>query len=413
MDYYNMNFRDFINPTRKPVQKAPLEDVEEVEDFEPPKEVQKPVRPAPQRRVPPKVVEQYEEPEEYEEPVDEDEEYYEEPVVYVPPQRPVQRQVQRVQVRPQPRPQPRPIARPVARPTRPVHNGYAMPDSEFRRPLAVSPKQLKENTIEGTANSLTEAIKRKVDTVFYRFGIQGLEKLDEKILDTIEELQYPEPKPTKKPLREMRRQPVRKPVKKYRPLPLEEVPPVPQEPVYEEPVYQEPISYEEPIVDEPIEETAPEATYEAPVEEIVEEPIEPPPPPPKKAVASPKPSFLQPKKVEKPKQVESTGDEDEDLINAAMSMDFSESVEEQKPVISDEEIWGEVEAILETEPSQKLVHEPQTQSQLMIPPTPVDEQVEATEEVQEQPTEEVKPKKKRKQKTEETKVEENTTNEKE
>lgn len=409
MDYYNMNFRDFINPTRKPVQKAQLEDVEDFEQ----EEVQKPVRPAPQRRVPPKVVEQYEEPVEYDETVDEDEEYYKEPVVYVPPQRPVQRPVQRVQVRPQPRPQPRPIARPVARPTRPVHNGYAMPDSEFRRPLTVSPKQLKENTIEGTANSLTEAIKRKVDTVFYRFGIQGLEKLDEKILDTIEELQYPEPKPTKKPLREMRRQPVRKPVKKYRPLPLEEVTPVPQEPVYEEPVYQEPISYEEPIVDEPIEETGPEAIYEPPVEEIVEEPIEPPPPPPKKAVASPKPSFLQPKKVEKPKQIESTGDEDEDLINAAMSMDFSESVEEQKPVISDEEIWGEVEAILETEPSQKLVHEPQTQSQLMIPPTPVDEQVEATEEVQEQPTEEPKPKKKRKQKTEETKVEENTTNEKE
>lgn len=400
-----MNFRDFINPTRKPVQKAQMEDVEE--DFEP-KEVQKQVRPAPQRRVPPKVVEQYEEPEEYDEPVDEDEEYYEEPVVYVPPQRQVQRHVQRVQVRPQPRPQPRP----VARPTRPVHNGYAMPDAEFRRPLAVSPKQLKENTIEGTANSLTEAIKRKVDTVFYRFGIQGLEKLDEKILDTIEELQYPEQKQTKRPLREMRRQPVRKPVKKYRPLPLEEVPPVPQEPVYEEPVYKEPISYEDPIVDEPIEETAPEAISEPTVEENVEKPIETPPPP-KKAVASPKPSFLQPKKVEKPKQIESTGDEDEDLINAAMSMDFSESVEEQKPVVSDEEIWGEVEAILETEPSQKLVHEPQTQSQLMMPPTQVEEQVEAPEEVQEQPTEEPKPKKKRKQKTEETKVEENTTNEKE
>ena len=401
MDYYNMNFRDFINPTRKPVPKAPQMEVEELEDFEP-KEVQKQVHPAPQRRVPPKVVEQYEEPEEYDEPVDEDEEYYEEPVVYVPPQRHVQRPVQRVQVRPQPRP--------VVRPTRPVHNGYAMPDAEFRRPLTVSPKQLKENTIEGTANSLTEAIKRKVDTVFYRFGIQGLEKLDEKILDTIEELQYPEQKQTKRPLREMRRQPVRKSVKKYRPLPLEEVPPVPQEPVYEEPVYQEPISYEDPIVDEPIEETAPEAISEPPVEEIVEKPIEPPPQP-KKTVASPKPSFLQPKKVEKPKQIESTGDEDEDLINAAMSMDFSESVEEQKPVVSDEEIWGEVEAILETEPSQKLVHEPQTQSQLMIPPTQVEEQVE-TPEVQEQPTEDSKPKKKRK-KTEETKVEENTTNEKE
>ena len=96
-----------------------------------------------------------------------------------------------------------------------------------------------------------------------------------------------------------------------------------------------------------------------------------------------------------------------------MSMDFNESVEEQKPVVSDEEIWGEVEAILESEPSQKLVHEPQTQSQLMIPPTQVDEQVETPEEVQEQPTEEPKPKKKRKQKTEETKVEENTINEKE
>lgn len=405
MDYYNMNFRDFINPTRKPVPKAQTEDVEEMEDFEP-KEVQKQVRPAPQRRVPQKVVERYEEPEEYDEPVDE--EYYEEPVVYVPQQRQVQRPVQRVQPRQQVRPQPRPIARP----SRPVHNGYAMPDSEFRRPLTVSPKQLKENTIEGTANSLTEAIKRKVDTVFYRFGIQGLEKLDEKILDTIEELQYPEPKSTKRPLREMRRQPVRKSVKKYRPLPLEEVPPVPQEPVYEESVYQEPISYEDPIVDEPIEETASEAISEQPVEEIVEEPIEPPPQP-KKAVASPKPSFLQPKKVEKPKQIESTGDEDEDLINAAMSMDFNETVEEQKPVVSDEEIWGEVEAILETEPSQKLVHEPQTQSQLMIPPTQVDEQVETQEEVQEQPTEEPKPKKKRKQKTEETKVEENTINEKE
>ena len=401
MDYYNMNFRDFINPTRKPVPKAQTEDVEEMEDFEP-KEVQKSVRPSPQRRVPQKVVERYEEPEEYDEPVDE--EYYEEPVMYVPQQRQVQRPVQRVQ--------PRQQVRPIARPSRPVHNGYAMPDSEFRRPLTVSPKQLKENTIEGTANSLTEAIKRKVDTVFYRFGIQGLEKLDEKILDTIEELQYPEQKSTKRPLREMRRQPVRKSVKKYRPLPLEEVPPVPQEPVYEEPVYQEPISYEDPIVDEPIEETAPEAISEPPVEEIVEEPIEPPPPP-KKAVASPKPSFLQPKKVEKPKQIETTGDEDEDLINAAMAMDFSEQLKEQKPVVSDEEIWGEVEAILETEPSQKLVHEPQTQSQLMIPPTQVEEQVEAPKEVQEQPTEEPKPKKKRKQKTEETKVEENTINEKE
>ena len=35
MDYYNMNFHDFINPTRKPVPKAAQMEVEELEDFEP------------------------------------------------------------------------------------------------------------------------------------------------------------------------------------------------------------------------------------------------------------------------------------------------------------------------------------------------------------------------------------------
>ena len=57
-----------------------------------------------------------------------------------------------------------------------------MPVDQYNRPIQISKKQLAENTIENTANTLTEAIKRKVDTIFYRFGIQGLEKLDEKIL---------------------------------------------------------------------------------------------------------------------------------------------------------------------------------------------------------------------------------------
>lgn len=320
----NMKFSDFIKPKN-----------ENREEY--------------QENIPQKRVVQQQIDEEYDEQYEDDdiEDYYQEPEEYYAPQ-------QRVQ--------PRPVVRPVRNSYRqiPTRNGYAMPESEFRRPLTVSPKQLKENTIEGTANSLTEAIKRKVDTVFYRFGIQGLEKLDEKILDTIEELQYPEQRQVKRPLREMRRQPIRKPVKKYKPLPLEEVPPIPE-------------VYEEPILDEPSREYTPDenkglesvSVQNKGYSEVVSNPIQ--------KTSSPKPSFLQQKPIEKPKQLESTGDENEDMINAALSMNFNEPVEEKKPIVSDDEIWGEVEAILEAEPSQKLVHEPQAQSQLIVAPTPVEE----------------------------------------
>ena len=77
-------------------------------------------------------------------------------------------------------------------------------------------------------------------------------------------------------------------------------------------------------------------------------------------------------------------------------------------MISDEEMWGTVEAILETKPQQELVHEPQTTSCLPSIPQPTeqtseqetpisDEETEPVNETVEQP----KPKKKRKKQTEE------------
>lgn len=403
MEYYKMNFRDFINPQRKQVQKQVEEPVEELEEYQDP--VHKPVK-----RVPQQIEEEYDEPEyeqEYEYEDEEQEEYYEPPVRQVPR---VQQKQQR-QTRPI---QQVPVRKPVKQQYRP---GYAMPDAEFRRPLAVSQKQLRENTIEGTANSLTEAIKRKVDTVFYRFGIQGLEKLDEKILDTIEELQYPEPKPVKKTLKEMRRTPARKPVKKYRPLPLENVPPIPEpEPEYEEHLLPPEYSYQpqDVDVDEPLTQTV-EYTYqqqdvqEPEVEEVEE--IAPPPVIKKPMKASPKPSFMKPVEMPKPtpKVEESTGDEEEDLIRAAYNVDYTPDEEDKhEDGVSDDEMWNTVEAILEAKPSQELVHEPQGTSSLPAPPPSIEETESIEEEKQEEtPVKESSKKRKRKTKT----VEENTTNE--
>ena len=215
---------------------------------------------------------------------DAEEEYYEEPVVYVPPQ-PQQRTAQRIVQRPQPKVQ-RPAPRPVSRPQPQRVYRQAMPVDQYNRPIQISKKQLAENTIENTANTLTEAIKRKVDTIFYRFGIQGLEKLDEKILDTIEELQYPEPKPIKKTGVNMRRVPGKRVVRKPKPLPIQEIKPawknVPEfkgtieepniEENFDEQLPPEPI-YED--IQEPVEETIEEQVaehVEQPVEEQVEEP---------------------------------------------------------------------------------------------------------------------------------------------
>ena len=202
---------------------------------------------------------------------DTEDEYYEEPVVYVPPQ-PQQRTPQRIVQRPQAkvqRPSPKPAQRPqsVYRQQPQRIQRSAMPVDQYNRPIQISKKQLAENTIENTANTLTEAIKRKVDTIFYRFGIQGLEKLDEKILDTIEELQYPEPKQIKKSGVSMRRVPGKRVVRKPKPLPIQDI----------EPAWKNVPEVDESTTEEFFEELPPEPIYEEvqePIQEPVEEPVE-------------------------------------------------------------------------------------------------------------------------------------------
>lgn len=241
-----MNFRDFVKKDNK--RTIPEEPVEYLEE-------------------PVEELDEDTEDDYGEEEDDTEDEYYEEPVVYVPPQ-PPQRTAQRIVQRPQPkvqRPAPRPAPRPqpVYRPQPQRIQRSAMPVDQYNRPIQISKKQLAENTIENTANTLTEAIKRKVDTIFYRFGIQGLEKLDEKILDTIEELQYPEPKQIKKSGVSMRRVPGKRVVRKQKPLPIQDI----------EPAWKNVPEMEEPITEEYIEDLPPEPIYEE-VQEPVEEPIE-------------------------------------------------------------------------------------------------------------------------------------------
>ena len=255
-----MNFRDFVKKDNsKRVQPEPEELEEEYYEEEPIDELD-------------------ENTEEYEEEWEEEPEP--EPVRPAPR---VVRQQPRVAPRPAPVRQPQPVYRP--QPQRVQRQ--AMPIDQYNRPIQISKKQLAENTIENTANTLTEAIKRKVDTIFYRFGIQGLEKLDEKILDTIEELQYPEPRQIKKSGVNMRRVPAKRVVRKPKPLPIEDIKPswknVPEfkgameEPNVEE-AYEEPILppeqyyYEEPA-QEPVEEIVEQV--EEPVEEVIEEKKEP------------------------------------------------------------------------------------------------------------------------------------------
>ena len=246
-----MNFREFVNSDRKPQHqyKEPEELYEEVDDDQ-------------------EYIDEPEEPnDDFEDEGEGDEEYYEpepEPSKVIParPQRVAQRPVQRQVQRPVQRPMPQRVVRPQSQ-YRPVRQ--AMPVEQYNRPIQINKKQLTEETIEGTANSLTEALKRKVDTIFYRFGIQGLEKLDEKILDTIEELQYPEAKQIKKPGVNMRRVPAKRVVKRPKPLPIQDIKPVPQ---YE--------PEEESNADEFFEEFPEELreAIKAPVEEPVEEPVQ-------------------------------------------------------------------------------------------------------------------------------------------
>ena len=94
------------------------------------------------------------------------------------------------------------------------------------------------------------------------------------------------------------------------------------------------------------------------------------------------------------------------MIRAAYNVDFTPEEEKHEDAVSDDEMWNTVEAILEAQPSQELVHEPQGTSSLPAPPPSIDELQEAEPVIEEPPVEQPK-KRKRKPKT----VEENKTNE--
>lgn len=346
-----MNFRDFVREDERKQQRT----------REPEPVVEEPIYEQ----------EMYQEPEQepeynamYEYEDEGEEEYYEQEPPKVIPKKPVQ---QRVPVYRQQVPQ-----RTVVR-QKPVYRN-AMPIDQYNRPIQISKKQLTENTIENTANTLTEAIKRKVDTIFYRFGIQGLEKLDEKILDTIEELQYPEQKtPIKKSGVNMRRVPPRKPVRKVKPLPIQDI-----EPEYEPVVEQ----YEEPVIEQA------EEQVEEPIEQIVEQNV----PVAEEPVQEP----VQEEEVEEPKN-EATNifDVATQLLDIDPAQKLKHEPHGNNPVFEQTSI--PVPPVVQPEKTENLIFEvPPVETPKMVTMPELDESTK-TEQV-EQPEQPEQPKRRRRKK---------------
>lgn len=120
---------------------------------------------------------------------------------------------------PKPRPQrPQPVDnQPPLRSQRPVPRPPIQPAAK-----PVMPKPLNE------AYSMIEQMKKKMEAIFYRYGMIGLERLDEALEDVIEEImnpqpvyieREPEPMPVVEPPKPKRRKPRRRPqVKKSLPV---------------------------------------------------------------------------------------------------------------------------------------------------------------------------------------------------
>lgn len=80
--------------------------------------------------------------------------------------------------------------------------------TESKNPVqqTVKTKTVKEETMENDAfneaQTYIKNLKKKIDTVFYRFGMSGLERIDEAIIGTLNEMLHPE---NKKPIKESQR----------------------------------------------------------------------------------------------------------------------------------------------------------------------------------------------------------------
>lgn len=264
----------------------------------------------------------------------------------------------------------RPVQKPVQRPIQ----------KQIVRPVE------KKLTIEGTAAQNIDSLKKKIESIFFRFGIQGLERLDEKLQDVIDELMYPDYRDNyernkktknKKDLREMRRIPSRKIVKKVVHKPIEVA----------EPVYEEPVEEIQQIIEEP--------------QQVIEQPIE-----------------TKPEIKIKRKEIQEMSD-----VEAALDI-FNNPVEteeeSEEEMIENNEMDDLASQILEgvnsmNPPIQQQLNAPNVGPRMIEMPEIKEEQVEEqVEQIEEQVEPEPKPVKRRKKKVEpETVIEENTTNEEE
>ena len=129
---------------------------------------------------------------------------------------------------------------PKPRPQRRVVEEYEPPKKvvqpqprPVQQPVQRMPRQLNE------AYTMIEAMKKRIEDIFYNYGIIGLQRLDEALDDVIEEIMNPEPivktieVPVQQPVKKIKRKRIRKPVVKEI-VEKDEVEEVPEEEYIEE-----------------------------------------------------------------------------------------------------------------------------------------------------------------------------------
>ena len=109
---------------------------------------------------------------------------------------------------PRPAPQPAPASRPAPNPTpRPLpeeSDDYVVPTPKSKAPVRDPfddvPRRRKIQTIEESSNpalkeafSMIEEMQKKIETMFYRYGLAGLEKINECMEDVFEDIVNPKP----------------------------------------------------------------------------------------------------------------------------------------------------------------------------------------------------------------------------
>lgn len=113
---------------------------------------------------------------------------------------------------PQPAPASRPVTRPASIPLPDESDDYVVPtlrpktptrdpfDDVPAAPSIPAPRKRKIQTIEETSNpalkeafSMMEEMQKKIETMFYRYGMAGLEKINECMEDVFEDIVNPKP----------------------------------------------------------------------------------------------------------------------------------------------------------------------------------------------------------------------------